>query len=1085
MYIDAVFLIPYYTFMKRLVSAFILVLLSATFASAQIFQLNNGFTNGQTVSTCTGTFVDANSTANYFNNENYTVTFCPADPTKKTQVGFEEFALATGDTLYVYDGASTAATLLDKLYGVEGKDRVFTGSTVSGCLTFQFISDAAGTAEGWLANIYCKLQCQAINVSLVTSPPADAAGNVFVCPETVLNLTANVTYPQNNTGYTQSNATSIFKWKMNGLGANEQGLNLSSITRNIPQQANGYKTYFTLIDDNGCASEPIALKIKTSQKPIFNIQSTSFCLGNRDTLYGRKTDELGNTTGYVPVGGSFVQPPISGDSIFLPDTPPLCFTSDINVSQFAPGQTLTTINDILGIDMNIEHSYLGDLRITITAPNGATVTLHNASGGNCFLGEPVDEDLVGGVNPALSRIIGNGYNYSFTNTATLTMQQSSTTSRYSYVDNAGQRVNNHLYLPEGDYRPSQVLNALAGTPLNGKWTLKICDGAGIDNGYLFNWGIRFNPTLYPDAEVYTIPITSAAWLAPRPGLLYTNGDTAIVSPSNAGTFPYTFRVNDAANCNFDTVINVVVNPNPLKPDLGTDKIICTNESTNLTVLNPEGGITYTWSNGASGTLISVNQPGEYIVTASAGTCIQKDTILVTLKPLPQKPVLGNDVSQCGTQPVTLAVTNIEAGASYTWKHGAAGSTTIVNASGEYIVFSSLSAGGCELSDTINVAMNPFPQKPDLGIDTVICYQQTINLNIKNPETGITYTWNNGSTGNPLPVSTAGEYIVTATTTFGCPAKDTINVVPQTALAIAIRDTAYCASSANNTFIPAVTGNIVTYLWNDNSTNPTLTFTAPGLYWVQGTSPSGCSVRDSATVIANPINAWQTPDNTSFCDRDSITITLNNAPAGSNFLWADGSTNPEHTFKSGGVYGATASYIGCLKYDDIALNVRPLPIINIGVDTTICDGLSIPLKVSYPGATYLWNTGKTDSAIIANNEGIYWAQATYDGCSYRDSLTVMFMDCSCYPSVPSAFSPNGDGVNDQFKINISCFPAQFKMSIFNRYGQQVFETTDVFKGWDGTYQGKILPLGTYYYIINYFNRGFRKTEQFTGNITLLK
>ena len=1072
--------------MKRIFSTIFLIFITAFALHAQNYQLNAGFTNLQTISTCTGVFKDAGGDNPYSNNEEYTVSFCPADATKKMQVGFEEFGLAAGDTLYVYDGDNVGAALLAKLYGVEGKDRIFTGSTAGGCLTFSFFSNNTGTADGWIANIYCRAACQQINVSLSATPVIDANNDVFVCPLTTLNVTANVSYPQNNIAYAQSNTTSIFKWKMNGLGANEEGLNISGISRNIPAQANGYKIYFSLVDANGCATDPIALKIKTSQKPIFNIQSTGFCVGETDTLFGSKPNGSGGSTGYTPVTGSFVQPPISGDSIFLPDTPPLCFTSEINVSQFLPGQTVAAINDILGIDMNIEHSYLGDLRISIIAPNGATAILHNANGGNCFLGEPVDEDLTGGgVNPGLSGIRGKGYNYSFTPAAARTMQQESTIYRYGYTDNAGQNVTNHLYLPAADYRASGGLNALIGAPLNGKWTLRICDGAAIDNGFLFNWGIRFTPTLYPDAETYVIPITGAQWLSPQPGLVSTNGDTAIISPSAAGTYPYTFRVRDAASCNFDTVINVTVNLKPVKPNLGNDKVSCSGENVDLNILNPEAGTTYTWSTGATGSTITVTQPGQYIVTALRGSCSATDTIIITSRPFPQKPVLGNDISLCGIQPVTLEVSNVQAGATYTWKHGPAGPGTIVNASGQYIVVADIGAGGCPQSDTINVALHPFPQRPDLGADTILCSNQTINLTVKNVESGVTYTWNTGASGNPLPVNASGQYIVTATNAFTCTATDDIQVTAQTPFSINIRDTAYCASSAANIFTPAVTGNIVSYLWNDNSTNSTVAFTAPGLYWVQGTTPAGCVMRDSATVIANPVNAWQTPANISFCAKDSVSITLGSAPAGSNFLWFDGSTNPERTFTTGGVFGATANYIGCLKYDEITIGERPLPIISLGADTSVCDGLTVRIGDTYPGATYLWSNGKTDSAILAGNAGIYWLQATINNCTYRDSVAVTVIDCSCYPSVPSAFSPNGDGINDIFKINISCFPAQFNMSIFNRYGQQVFETSDVFKAWDGTYQGKALPLGTYYYIIKYLNRSLNKTEQFSGNITLLK
>ena len=90
------------------------------------------------------------------------------------------------------------------------------------------------------------------------------------------------------------------------------------------------------------------------------------------------------------------------------------YSSNISINQFLQGQTLTNINDLKGIFINMEHSYLGDLNISITAPNGVTVNLKNYPGGSgAYLGEPVDEDSPAPANNALSSVAGKGYTYVF------------------------------------------------------------------------------------------------------------------------------------------------------------------------------------------------------------------------------------------------------------------------------------------------------------------------------------------------------------------------------------------------------------------------------------------------------------------------------------------------------------------------------------------------------------------------------------------------------------------------------------------------------------------------------------------------
>ena len=88
-------------------------------------------------------------------------------------------------------------------------------------------------------------------------------------------------------------------------------------------------------------------------------------------------------------------------------------------------------------------------------------------------------------------------------------------------------------------------------------------------------------------------------------------------------------------------------------------------------------------------------------------------------------------------------------------------------------------------------------------------------------------------------------------------------------------------------------------------------------------------------------------------------------------------------------------------------------------------------------------------------------------------------------MPNAFSPNGDGVNDTYRPYIKCYPRSYQLTIFNRYGQQVYYSKDYRALWDGKVNGNTAPMGAYYYILTFRNDEMMKEEKRTGNITVLR
>jgi len=163
---------------------------------------------------------------------------------------------------------------------------------------------------------------------------------------------------------------------------------------------------------------------------------------------------------------------------------------------------------------------------------------------------------------------------------------------------------------------------------------------------------------------------------------------------------------------------------------------------------------------------------------------------------------------------------------------------------------------------------------------------------------------------------------------------------------------------------------------------------------------------------------------------------------------------------------------------------------MGPDLTITEGASITMNVSVTGniLSYQWNpsTG-LNNATIKDPVASPSTTTTYtldviddNNCEASDKITITVSGRSKI-LVPNAFSPNGDGVNDTWIItNLSVYPGA-TVDVYNRYGQAVFHSENANKAWDGTYNGKALPVGTYYYIIDLKNNE-KKTA---GSVTIFK
>ncbi|MBL7721487.1 MAG: PKD domain-containing protein [Chitinophagaceae bacterium] len=316
----------------------------------------------------------------------------------------------------------------------------------------------------------------------------------------------------------------------------------------------------------------------------------------------------------------------------------------------------------------------------------------------------------------------------------------------------------------------------------------------------------------------------------------------------------------------------------------------------------------------------------------------------------------------------------------------------------------------------------------------------------------------------------------------------------------------CLPSANVQFtnlstIPDGSQASVSYLWNfgdpgsgplNTSTGsaPSHIYNAVGPYSVnlQVTSGVGCA-RDT-TIVLNSIHPQPTGsftvDKPDLCVGESFQFTDNSNPVDGtttqwNWTMGDGNirTTPSftYTYGSAGTYDVSlyiTNSFGCRSTTFTQqVTVNPYPVVDAGPDLFILEDGSDTLQpiVTAINPSFLWtpnqyflSSNTIERPIVKGVEDI-WYTLTVTGRGECVSSDRVFIKVLKGPEIPNIFSPNGDGIHDRWEIKyLDTYPGG-TVEIFNRYGQKIFSSVGYGKPWDGTVNGKPVPVGTYYYIVN--------------------
>ena len=230
---------------------------------------------------------------------------------------------------------------------------------------------------------------------------------------------------------------------------------------------------------------------------------------------------------------------------------------------------------------------------------------------------------------------------------------------------------------------------------------------------------------------------------------------------------------------------------------------------------------------------------------------------------------------------------------------------------------------------------------------------------------------------------------------------------------------------------------------------------------------------------------------SLCTGDMIEFTNTSAGNFTGVSWDFGNGQTDTSSTSVQViYGTSGIYTVTLIVNDTVclpdtifkdVTVSDYPIVDLGIDTNICIGESFTLNAGNPAYQHNWSTGETTQSItiqvVPQTVVVF---VSNNGCVSKDTI---FIDAACPFYIPTAFTPNGDGINDRYNI-ITDGTTQFRLNIYNRWGQMVFTTTDPQEGWDGKFETIPEEMGTYVYALQIiFKNGVSRVHH--GNITLIR
>ncbi|MEO8770789.1 MAG: LamG-like jellyroll fold domain-containing protein [Ferruginibacter sp.] len=630
-----------------------------------------------------------------------------------------------------------------------------------------------------------------------------------------------------------------------------------------------------------------------------------------------------------------------------------------------------------------------------------------------------------------------------------------------------------------------------------------------------------NVTIKPLPLVISIPDTSLcgvhnvtltttgaqtySWL-PATGLSNAGSANPIFTGSSSQTYIVTGT--GANTCKANDTVTITVHPQPAVSTIN-DISICRGDSIQLTTNS-------TAENNQWAPALSVSNPTilnpyfhdtvsqQMIITGTNATgCFAKDTVNITVKPLPLVQTIP-DSALCGAHNITLTTTGAQA---YSWvpatdlSNAGIASPVFTGTTTQTYTVTGTGANACKASDTVTITINSVPVVSTITNNN-ICKGDSIQLisnsNATSSHWSPATSVSNPNTINPYFVDTVSQtMIITGTNnSTGCFSTASVNItVKPTPNVQSIPDFTSCSV---NTVTLTTTG-AQTYSWtpatnlNDPTiANPVFTgTTGVYIYYVTGTAPNGCIAKDTVTVTIAAKPVFNAPENKTICANESVQLDGNNGTT-YEYLWTPATHLSNATIVDPMADPVTTTTYTLIVRDEtcnydstfsVRVTVNPLPIVSASKSNDLDCGTPESQLTAFGASQYTWIPAEgLNDYTIYNPIASPYVTTQYivvgtdmNGCKNKDTVIVRRKGGKYFGfNVPNSFTPNRDGLNDCWGVTYWGETKNFHLMIFNRWGEKVFETHTVSECWDGNYKGNPSSIGNYVYYLS--------GETLCGNVT---
>jgi gliding motility-associated-like protein len=591
----------------------------------------------------------------------------------------------------------------------------------------------------------------------------------------------------------------------------------------------------------------------------------------------------------------------------------------------------------------------------------------------------------------------------------------------------------------------------------------------------------------------------------------SNSSTAFVNPSDTTT--YIVVATDTMGCTKTDTVTITVSN--ILANLVTDSVLCSGDCNGYALVNPSGGLapySFLWSTGSSLDSIGGLCANNYSVLVQDSLGCQKTYPFTIYSPMPLSISITDtfmvDCDSVCDGYATVLVTGGTLSYQYTWIDGQTTVTADSLCAGSYSV-TVTDHNNCAITlpviitDTSNF---------DALIDSIIpplCYGFCDGLAYASASGGVLpydFDWDTGDTLTYSDSLCAGNHNVMIFESGGCIRNMYFTVQQPTSVIMDLLNVVN--PSCNNIcdgqlFIDGTGGTPpYTYLWSTGQTTTSIDSLCGGNYYVTVYDNHNCPDIDTLTLIEpTPLLLNTTSTNVpcvEVCNGVATAVSSGSTPPYS-YLWSNGyDDNPAIDLCPGTYYVTVTDAHLCTALDTIVVHdstTFPPNIYSYADDTVIYNSQSTGLHTTFiPGYTYSWTpSGNLNNHLIYNPVASPTSTTTYIvtivdpfGCTYTDTVIVVVIDVLCDESqifMPNAFTPNNDNNNDVLYVRSNIIKAIY-LAIYDRWGEKVFETTDMNQGWDGTFRGMDCDPGVfdYYLKVTCINdMEFIKK----GNITLIR